>query len=377
MNVPLLYKKGDKMCINNINGIYKKTIDLINEKIDLGIIPTAKYSQKQHLKVLLSAAADNTSAESISDENPYLPSADTVLGNLGQQEWKIIKKDFDNVIGETIKLVDHQRWFRKKVVVAIDFHDDLYYGKADTEGIIGIKSERGTSCAFRIATIEIVEQGKRFTLAALPVVKGMEKEDIVEYLINEAKKYVKIKCVLMDRGFYDVQVAKIVDKLSVKFIIFSKVYKNLKKILNSIGERDITMSRVVGTKYTDFVEVNFLSHYNKSRKMRFSYITNICLTPKEAFNLYRKRWGIETGYRVKGDFKANTTSKSYVVRITYLMISICIYNIWVLINLIADSNVIKRFERITSNRKYKPSITTRKVKKACLRLVLDDIAYGI
>ena len=175
----------------------------------------------------------------------------------------------------------------------------------------------------------------------------------------------------MDRGFYDIQVAKIVDKLHGKFIIFSKVCKNLKKFLNSIGEIDITMSHVVGTKYTDCVEVNFVSHYNKSRKIRFGYITNMNLTPKKAYTLYRMRWSIETGYRVKGDFKANTTSKSYVVRITYLMISICLYNLWVLVNLIVDGNIIKRFERI--NKKYKPSITTRKVKKACSRLLLDDM----
>ena len=191
------------------------------------------------------------------------------------------------------------------------------------------------------------------------------------------RKYVEIRCVLMDRGFYDVQVAKIVDNLGVKFIIFSKIYKNLKDVLDIIGERYVEMNRMIGTKYTDCVEVNFVSHYNKSRKMRFSYITNMNLTPKEAYNLYRKRWGIETGYRVKGDFKANTTSKSRTIRIAYLMISICLYNIWVLVNLIVDGNVIKRFERITTNRKYKPSITTRKVKKACLRLLLNDIPYAI
>ena len=365
------------MRINNIDGINKKVIDLVNEKIDLGVIPTAEYPQKQHLKVLLSATADNASAESISDENPHLPSSDTVLGNLRQQDWEGIKKDFDNVIDATIKLVNHQRWFRKPVVLAIDFTDDLYYGEADTEGIIGIKPKRGASYAYRVATIEIVEQGKRFTLAVLPVVKGMEKEDIVKYLIHEAKKHVKIKCVLMDRGFYDVQIAKTTEKLGIKFIIFSKVYKNLKDVLDIIGERDVKIDRVIGTKYTDCVEVKFVSHYNKSKNMRFSYITNIDIAPKDAYNLYRKRWGIETGYRVKGNFKANTTSKSMTVRITYLMISICLYNIWVLVNLIIDGNVIKRFERITSDRKYKPSITTRNLNKACLRLLLDDVQYAI
>jgi len=54
-------------------------------------------------------------------------------------------------------------------------------------GIIGIKSKRGASSAYRMATIEIVEIGRRFTLAAMHVEKGTPYKDIVKYLITEAK----------------------------------------------------------------------------------------------------------------------------------------------------------------------------------------------
>lgn len=52
------------------------------------------------------------------------------------------------------------------------------------------------------------------------------------------------------------------------------------------------------------------------------------------FRWYSKRWGIETSYRVKGDFKARTTSKYYSVRLFYFMWSVCLYNLWVLVSLI-------------------------------------------
>lgn len=67
------------------------------------------------------------------------------------------------------------------------------------------------------------------------------------------------------------------------------------------------------------------------------FATNI-LVPEDLtqqyFGWYSKRWGIETSYRVKGDFKARTTSKYYSVRLFYFMWSVCLYNIWILVSLV-------------------------------------------
>lgn len=42
---------------------------------------------------------------------------------------------------------------------------------------------------------------------------------------------------------------------------------------------------------------------------------------------YRKRWNIETGYRVKNDFKIRTCSKSPVARTLFFVIQCIMYNI--------------------------------------------------
>jgi putative transposase len=57
--------------------------------------------------------------------------------------------------------------------------------------------------------------------------------------------------------------------------------------------------------------------------------------------LYRKRWGIEVSYRVKGDFRPKTASKRYVIRLFYFMFSACLYNLWALANLIVGMVVLK------------------------------------
>ncbi len=66
------------------------------------------------------------------------------------------------------------------------------------------------------------------------------------------------------------------------------------------------------------------------------FATNLDIEEKNAFDLftqYRKRWGIETSYRVKNDFRVKTTSKNYVIRLFYFLLSVCLYNLWVLANI--------------------------------------------
>lgn len=51
--------------------------------------------------------------------------------------------------------------------------------------------------------------------------------------------------------------------------------------------------------------------------------------------MYSKRWGIETGYRVKKkEGLVRTTSRNYKIRYFYFMFSILLYNIWILTSLL-------------------------------------------
>jgi len=71
------------------------------------------------------------------------------------------------------------------------------------------------------------------------------------------------------------------------------------------------------------------------------------------FRLYSKRWGVETKYRqLEQDFKARTTSKNYCIRLFYFLFSVCLFNLWILINICVS---LKLFGRI----KEKPIITSK------------------
>jgi len=67
----------------------------------------------------------------------------------------------------------------------------------------------------------------------------------------------------------------------------------------------------------------------------FTYVTDMDVDPDSALLLaesYRKRWGIETGYRVKENVRGKTCSRSYAVRLLLQLLSIILYNLWQLCN---------------------------------------------
>jgi putative transposase len=50
------------------------------------------------------------------------------------------------------------------------------------------------------------------------------------------------------------------------------------------------------------------------------------------FEEYRKRFGIETSYRLLGQSRARTSSRSPELRLVYVAISLIIQNTWVYFN---------------------------------------------
>ena len=70
------------------------------------------------------------------------------------------------------------------------------------------------------------------------------------------------------------------------------------------------------------------------------------------FDLYGRRWGIETTYRIKKhSYLPKTTSKNYLIRLFYFMFSVLLYNLWILADILiwlALFGVVKEDHLVTS-----------------------------
>ena len=100
-----------------------------------------------------------------------------------------------------------------------------------------------------------------------------------------------------------------------------------------------------------------------------AFITNFYIPEQLAHYLYTwysKRWGIETGYRqFDHDFKARTTSKNYCIRLFYFLFSVCLFNLWVLVNVCIS---IKLYKRLSD----KPLISSKLFAVILYRVVCED-----
>lgn len=93
------------------------------------------------------------------------------------------------------------------------------------------------------------------------------------------------------------------------------------------------------SSYRDDVETTFVHviYYKNGKKHDFSFYTNITVNEGNIMALaetYRDRWGIENGYLEKLWIKEKTHSPNMGVRYFLFFLSVLIYNLWILLNLI-------------------------------------------
>ena len=93
--------------------------------------------------------------------------------------------------------------FRKPLNVAVDWHDEMYYGNTETDGIIGSKNKAGTNYAYEYATASIVVEGIRFVIAIIPILQRRNL-NMVSRLLKITKLHgIRISVILMDGGSID------------------------------------------------------------------------------------------------------------------------------------------------------------------------------
>ncbi len=108
---------------------------------------------------------------------------------------------------------------------------------------------------------------------------------------------------------------------------------------------------------------------NDQEGFQRAFITNFHLPLQLTHYLYTwysKRWGIETSYRqLDHDFKARTTTTNYHIRLFYFLFSVCLYNLWILVNICISLKLNGRLP-------HKPIITAKLFAVVLYTLTCED-----
>ncbi len=357
-------KRGTKRTFHNrkdrkIRELCRFVKKKIYPHINLNLHHNTIYKKKNFLDLLVHIAmtkdfTENGSKTFKETTTHKVPDADTLLYHIKKYEdIKAVEEMFVKVFEVVYKIAKKANVFQKrKVDVAIDFTDWFYYGDKNDLMVVEREPERGTSHCFRFATINIVEAGERFTLLALPVGKFNSKERVVQKLIEYSKGKIIIRKIYVDRGFFTIDVINTLKKLKLKFLMPAIENKDIARLSESLPVHSVVTDYRMGkgSRYADFNLVILES--KKSKKGKIPFATNLDINEGEAdlserlFGLYGKRWGVETSYRVKKGFRANTTSKNYIVRLFYFLFSTLLYNLWVIINMLISSSLLKKVSEV-------------------------------
>ncbi len=281
--------------------------------------------------------------------NSYVEGSSKLTGISGQTVRNHLRnKDLEGLLqinADLIATMKEKGLFRKPLKIAMDWHDEMYYGNRETDGIIGTKNKAGTNYAYEYATASIVVEGIRFVIAVTPV-RQRTNLDMVSRLLKIIETHgIRIGVLLMDGGFFSADLINFLNSGKINFVMHAP---KLKKVCGNM-EADLKYTtKLHHRRKKDQATFRMVSIYGHSKKGRILYVfaTNMDILPGKILKLYRKRWGIETGYRMIRKFLAKTTSKRHNIRLLYFYLAILLYNMWVLMNIVSRVKIIADNMRI-------------------------------
>jgi hypothetical protein len=306
----------------------------LNSMLSLDRTKKIKYEEKQYFELITflslwnAAGGNGSKIMNIIDE---VPSGAALMQQLQKLKTKEVEEQFNTIFDKQFFNLIKKK--RRKAIVIIDVHEQETYSKdkKTSKHIRGGKHKNGTNYFFKFATIQIVVKDLVLTLAVkfYPRKKGLVQ--IVNQLVKIAKKYVRIKTLLLDRGFRDTKILNDLEFLQIPMLMpcikdkktrreFEKAKRNFHVVKycwrNSKGE--FADFKLMVMKLNNGKEIGFYT------TLRFVLFRTI----KYYLDLYAKRWNIETGYRLQNLFLPKTTCIKGVVRYFYFCYAVAMHNLW-------------------------------------------------
>lgn len=277
--------------------------------------------------------------------------ADTFHKHIANSDERYIKKAFESGLRAILK--KHKI---KKVTLAIDGKKDLYYGKNGSLFVRNIAHEHGAEQAWEYIVLSIVYP-VRIPVMAVRYHQGADLAKCCIELLDYAKTLpIKITKVLFDRGFYNAHLIDYLEskktKKPIPYLIFVPKNEVIKRMIaNTKGKFGFYQHQMLYNQKkstwrpsTIIVICKEVGVDKKGQPYDWVFATNL----KPSYGLvkeYRKRWNIETGFRIMEQGKILTKSNEPLTRFFYFILRALITVIWAVNNICHIYMTFKRYLR--------------------------------
>lgn len=313
------------------------TLDILKDHVKLDV-SGYRCTSEVILDVVLKASAESSSIEAASNDLQAAADSNTIREylNIGLEIQAL--REQENEMNAALAECIPNSMPRTNVEVAIDFHDEPFYGKGAglREVTCSGQAKKGSTHFIRIASAYVIWRQVRLTLALRYVLPDENALDILKILLIRLQElgFGQIRVLYLDKGF-----------ASTKIINYLKERKQPAIIACPIRGKD------GGTRALCQGRKSYRTHYtftdgtpatlalkatlvpDKSGKRRRKWLAFIVIEldwlPEKIHHQYRRRFGIECSYRLLRRVRAMTTSRNPAVRFFLLAVGMILVNAWV------------------------------------------------
>jgi len=327
------------------NEVQQHAADLLLRHLGLSDF-SAKCTAEILLHVLFTAAARLSSIIAACLHLKNAPSKETIRKALlaSLPDYAKLQKALNRALAGDLPKPLRKRRQR----LAIDLHLVPYYGEhwIDPKEIYRANAKAGTNSFHAYASAYVVLRGQRYTVALTPVERGENMKSVVQRLLGIARTAsVRPRLLLLDRGFYAVEVIRYLQAARVPFLMPAIARgrkpgpgKPAKGVRGFAQWKSSGWSkhRLNGAKGT--ATVSICVHCTNLRGQRrkrgraawvYAYWGIKPNSTRWVADTYRERFGIESSFRQLHQARITTCTRNPAVRLFYVALALILRNVWV------------------------------------------------
>jgi putative transposase len=345
--------KEDKVAQNKCNNsrpknkqltaqeIYRLTCETLQAHFKLDMSKSL-YEAQDIWDVLIAAAVERVTIEmacGLLDDAPSPNTVRTVVRDMLTSEATLI--ELEETINALLVARLPRTLFKRALSGAVDITEIPFHGQheEEDEGVRRGRAKQGTTHFHCYATLYIVKNNKRYTLAVTLMRRSDKALDVLQRLLERGEALgLRLKRLYLDRGFDNNGVVAFLKQQPFPTIIPLTIrgkQGGTRALLKGRKSYQTTYTRS-STRYGEQVlTVQVVCKYSKGRYRRqgiyrFAYVVigGLKMLPHQVFEEYRRRFGVETSYRLMNTMRARTTSTSVALRLFLVALAFLLLNLW-------------------------------------------------
>ncbi len=295
--------------------------------------------QRTIFEVLIHAASNRDSIENTCKTLQDVPCGNNIRYHLDKyKDMEVLELQLNNALQDSLP----PRICESTQCIATDLNLIPYYGKPTPEEepyIYRSKAKDGTCSFYAYATFYVIRKNKRVTIAITSVRSDDTTIAVITRLFDKIDTLnLKIKRLYLDRGYFCVPVIRWLQALDIPFempAIIRGKHGGTRQLLKRGKSYQTTytlQSQVYGSvTFNAWIVCTY--HHGERGKHGIAYfvyaVYKVQLGLRAIHNDYRKRFGIETSFRLKNQCLIKTTTKNPVVRLLFVGIAFILIDLWV------------------------------------------------